>query len=49
MPSGMTTLLEIESAVATLPVRDQRKLLKKLSERLSTSPAGKRRRVCMTA
>lgn len=38
----MTTLVEIESAVATLPVRDQRKLLKKLSERLSTSPAGKK-------
>ena len=37
----MTTLVEIESAVDALPKRDQRKLLKHLSEKLAAKPAKK--------
>ena len=37
----MTTLVEIESVVEALPLRDQRKLLKHLSVRLEHQPAKK--------
>lgn len=37
----MTTLGEIESVVAALPLRDQRKLLKHLSARLEQKPMKK--------
>ena len=37
----MTTLVEIESAVDALPLREKRKLLKRLSEKLEARPAKK--------
>jgi hypothetical protein len=38
---GMTTLAEIESAVETLPKRDQRRLLKYLNSKLAPAPPKK--------
>ena len=37
----MTTLVEIESVVEAMPLREQRKLLKRLAARLEVKPARK--------